>query len=197
MFGNVALKLGQNVLPSPPPCFQCVLHVQDPCHDYKPLGQTSLRPENLFPFSCTVLILMLIYWAIVIKMFDYYLHQWALDAFSELFYYLCPSNHHLCISVLPGLAHRPRAWWVLKKRRHEDLTVRPLCSFTQETPLNTGAEQLAATTRRRLAMVHTGGAQQYTPAPLLGKRRLTDREGRRGGAWVKNNRRVEVCETDK
>ncbi len=31
----------------------------------------------------------------------------------------------------------------------------PLCSFTQETPLNTGAEQLAATTRRRLAMVHT------------------------------------------
>lgn len=30
-----------------------------------------------------------------------------------------------------------------------------LCSFTQDTPLNTGAEQLAATTRRRLAMVHT------------------------------------------
>ena len=31
----------------------------------------------------------------------------------------------------------------------------PLCSFTHETPLKTGAEQLAATTRRRLAMVHT------------------------------------------
>lgn len=56
--------------------------------------------------------------------------------------------------VLPGPAHRPRAWLVLKKRRHDDFIVRALCSLTEETPLNTGTEQLAATTRRRLAMVH-------------------------------------------
>lgn len=69
-------------------------------------------------------------------------------------------------SFLPGEAHLPRAWWVLKKRRHDDLMVWLFCSFTQETPLNTGPEQLTATTRSRLAMMHThptytpGGAQR-------------------------------------
>lgn len=58
-------------------------------------------------------------------------------------------------SLLPGRAHCLRAWWVLKNRKYEDLIPRLLCSFTQETLLNTGAEQLVATTRRRLAMVHT------------------------------------------
>lgn len=62
---------------------------------------------------------------------------------------------------LPGEAHLPRAWWVLKKRRHDDLTARLFCSLAVETPLNTGPEQLTATTRRRLAMMHTGPT--YTP----------------------------------
>lgn len=67
------------------------------------------------------------------------------------------SHFHIKFSVhslLPGLAHLPRAWWVLKKRRHDDLIAWLLWSFAQEIPLNTGAEQLAATTRRRLAMMH-------------------------------------------
>lgn len=81
---------------------------------------------------------------------------------------LCFLSIKLCECIfLPGLAQRPRDGWVLKKRMHGDLIDWLLCSFRQETPLNTGAEQLVTTTRRRLAMVqntphnHTpGGAEQ-------------------------------------
>lgn len=86
-------------------------------------------------------------------------------------------------SFLPGEAHLPRAWWVLKKRRHDDLTAWLFCSFAQETPLNTGPEQLTATTRRRLAMMHTrptytpGGAQRDRQHPSWSESR---EEGERG-----------------
>lgn len=73
-------------------------------------------------------------------------------------------------SFLPGEAHLPRAWWVLKKRRPDDLTAWLFCSFAQEAP-SSGPEQLTATTRRRLAMMHTrpthtpGGAQRDRQHP--------------------------------
>lgn len=57
-----------------------------------------------------------------------------------------------CLYGIPGLAHRPRGWWVLKKRMHGVLMAWLLGNL--ESPLNTGDEQLVATTRKRLAMVH-------------------------------------------
>lgn len=110
----------------------------------------------------------------------------------HLFFLVFPWNY-LVHSVLPGLAHRPRAWWVLKKRRHDDLTAWLLCSFPQETPLNIGAEQLAATTRRRLAMMHThptrtpGGAEQDRQHPSWRQRR-----NRGGWRCVTEGKRVNI-----
>ena len=70
----------------------------------------------------------------------------------------------------------------------------PRCSLVQETPLNTGAEQLATTTRRRLAMVHTHRhshtrrSYRGQTAPLLGKSKVRERapadREEREGRWV-------------
>lgn len=94
----------------------------------------------------------------------------------------------------PGAAHRPKAWWVLKKRRPVDLTLL-LCSFAQESPLNTGAEQLDATTRRRLAMMHTlGGVRRDRQHPSWKEREAERREeGRMGGVKLVNIRFNGAC----
>lgn len=71
----------------------------------------------------------------------------------------------------------------------------PLCSFAQETPLKTGAEQLAATTRRRLAMVRThthtntaGGAQRDRQHPSWGRDEAAIRAPAEGGGGVMGER---------
>lgn len=91
---------------------------------------------------------------------------------------------------LPGEAHLPRAWCVRKKRRHDDPTAWFLCSLTQETPLNTGPEQPTATTRRRLAMMHTHPT--HTPRGARRDRQhllvREQRGGREGGRAVITHR---------
>lgn len=101
-----------------------------------------------------------------------------LGAFWEHLESVLSQRRGFNMQVLPGLAHRPRAWWVLKKRRPDDLTAWLLCSLAKETPLNSGVEQLAATTRRRLAMMHTHTRRSTTgqAAPLLDAQRG-------GGGW--------------
>lgn len=98
-----------------------------------------------------------------------------------------------CVSS-PGAAHRPRAWWVLKKRRPVDLTLL-LCSLAQESPLNAGAKQLAATTRRRLAMMHTPrGARRGRQHPSWKEREAERRaEVRMGGVRPVNIRLNGAC----